>query len=67
MSWLYYLLDVGANGEVWDGFQVSDLGNWMELSAFHMIGEQVRREKGLVTQDGDVIHSCHHSTLGLTT
>lgn len=38
MSWLYCLLDTGTHGEVWDGFQVFDLGNWMERSAFNMIG-----------------------------
>lgn len=67
MSWLYYLLDMGTHGEVWGGFQAFDLGNWMELSAFNTIGSQVgRREKGLVPQDGNVIDSYHHTTLGLT-
>ena len=38
MTRLYDLLDVEANGEVWDKFQVFDLGNWMDLSAFNIIG-----------------------------
>lgn len=38
MSWLYHLLDMGTNGEAWDGFQVFDLGKWMELSPFNMVG-----------------------------
>lgn len=37
MTWLYDLLDMETNGEVWDNFQVFDLGNWMDLSASDMI------------------------------
>lgn len=38
MSWLSDLLDMETNGKVWDNFQVIDLGNWMYLSVFNMIG-----------------------------
>ena len=37
MTWLSDLLEVGTNREVWDNFQVFDLGNWMTLGAFHVI------------------------------
>lgn len=37
MAWLCDLLDMGTNGEVWDDFQIFDLGNWMDLSALNVV------------------------------